>query len=86
MTNELFRTLFMAAVLMLITVSTYSAWQLTKVNESLDEIKPQIEYCVWHHPASKMYAAHTTSVMKHTEMAKKMARRFGRPSDEGGCR
>lgn len=85
MTNELFRDLFMAATIGLIAVSVYQARQLTKINATLDEIKPQIEYCVWHHPASKMYAAHTTSVMKHTEMAKKMARRFGRPSDEGGC-
>lgn len=86
MTNELFRDLFMAATIGLISVSVYQARQLVKINETLDELKPQVEYCVWHHPASKMYAAHTTSVMKHTEMAKKMAKRFGRPSDEGDCR
>lgn len=70
----------MAAVLVLITVSTYSAWQLTKVNESLDEIKPQIQYCIWRHDN------HNTKVVKGSAIAKEMARKFRRESDEGGCR
>lgn len=80
MSNELFRTLFMAAVLVLIMVSTYSAWQLAKVSESLDEIKPQIEYCIWRHEN------HNTKVVKGSAIAKELASKFRRESDEGGCR
>lgn len=80
MSNELFRSLFMAAVLCLITAVTYVAWQTTKVVDALEALKPQVVYCVWKHDN------HQTRVVKGSAMARELAVKFRRQSDEGDCR
>lgn len=79
MTNELFRTLFMAAIVALVFVSVMQLMQMRKLSDTIEQIAPEIEYCVWHHEK------HTTKVIKGTKQAKKAYLMIGRPSDEGGC-
>lgn len=80
MTNELFRTLFMSAIVALLFVSVMQLMQMRKLNDKIEDIAPEIEYCVWHHEK------HTTKVIKGTKQAKKSYLMIGRPSDEGDCK
>lgn len=80
MSNETCKLLMTGLLSASVTISMLSLYESVKLRASIDSVKSEISYCIWHNEK------YVLRVIKGGQSERHALMDMGRPSDEGDCK